>query len=105
MTPGITACPALARASAVRGMFFTLSLRPNPLVPAVGIERGPVAVVGRGAGSDPGVMALVIGAAAGSAGGGNEGRLVKALVPTSSPCGGAGGFEVREGATEIPLTD
>ena len=105
MTPGMTACPALASASAVRGMFPTLLLSPKAFVPAVGIVTGPVAVVGSGAGREAGVIALVIGVAAGSAGGVIEGRLVKALVPAFSPCGGAGGLDAREGRTEAPVSD
>ena len=105
MTLGMTLLPALARASAVRGMSFTLSLRPKLFVPAVGMVIGPVAVVGRGAGSDSGVMELVIRGAVGRVPGSMTGRLVSALVAAFRTCGGAGGLVARSGSTEAPGTD
>ena len=105
MTPGITAFPALARASAVRGMSFTLFLRPKAFVPAIGIVMGPPVLVGRGAIRELGVMGLVIMGACGRLGAVIVGRFGRVLVPALRLSGVAGGFEAKEGITEAPITD
>jgi hypothetical protein len=70
------------------------------LVVGVGIGNGPVVVSGSGAGSDEGVIAFVIGAAIGRSGVVMMGRLVRAFVPASNPCGGMGGLVERAGSTD-----
>ena len=102
MTPGITPCPALARASAVRGMLVTLLTRPKLLVPVVGILIGPEIEVGSGASRELGVIGLVIRGALGRFNGVMAGRFEGPLV-TTRPCGGAGGLVAKDGATEVPL--
>ena len=82
-----------------------MSLRPKSFVPAMGMEIGPVAVVGRGAGREPGVIGLVIIGAVGRSVGAITGRFVKPLVPALSPCGRAGGLEESVGSTEGPERD
>jgi hypothetical protein len=79
-----------------------LSISPKLLVVGVGRGMGPVVVSGRGAGSDSGVIGVVISGAVGRSGAGRDGRLVKLFVPAFSPSGGAGGLEERPGFTETP---
>jgi hypothetical protein len=97
----MTLLPALARASAVRGISFTLFLSPKAFVPVVGILMGPPVAVGMGPSRELGVIGLVIIGACGRFGWVMTGRFVGALVATS-PWGGAGGLVAREGITELP---